>query len=72
MISDDYNIKPVESLQNIANIDPAKHRQKRKKQQNSGWQDEYVENEITESTEDDNYIEPVENNQDKHSIDYHA
>ena len=76
MTSDDYNIKPVESLQNIANIDPAKHRQKGKKQQNSSWQDEslheYKEDEITGSIEEDIDIEPTENDRDKPSIDYRA
>jgi len=76
MSNNDYNIKPVESLQNIANVDPAKHRQERKKQQNPGQQNEkhheYIEDEIFGTTEDDIDIEPTENDQDGTSIDYHA
>ena len=76
MSNNDYNIKPVESLQNIANVDPAKHRQERKKQQNHGRQNEqhheYIEDEIFGTIEEDIDITSIEDDQDRPSIDYRA
>ena len=77
MADNDYNIiKPVESLQNIGNIIAAKRREERKKRQNShkqkGRQHRPVEDKLNESTEKTIDSESAENDQDEHSINYHA
>ena len=77
MADNDYNIiKPVESLQNVAGLNPAKRREEKKKQQNSHKQNdlqrEPSEDELNESIEENIGSEIAENNQDEHSIDYRA
>lgn len=72
-----YNIiKPVETLQNITNVTPAKYREKRKKQQNSSDQDQWEhktdENELKESTEEDINSKIAANDKSEHIIDYRA
>jgi len=77
MADNDHNIiKPVDGLQNIAGLTPAKRREERKKQQNlpeqKDQQRELTEDELNESTEKDVGSEIIENAQDRHSIDYCA
>ena len=77
MADNDHNIiKPVDGLQNIAGLTPAKRREERKKQQNlpeqKDQQRELAEDELNESTEKDVGSEIIENAQDRHSIDYCA
>lgn len=75
MPDNDYNIiKPVESLHNIAGLNPAKRREQRKRRQNlNAEQDEEAEQELNDSLEKqspDNV--PTDNENDRHSIDYCA
>ena len=77
MAEDNHNIiKPVESLQNIAGLTPAKRRQERKKQQNSREQEarqrELNEDELNQSSEEDIGSEIAENDRDEHAVDYCA
>jgi len=77
MADSDYNIiKPVESLQNIGNINAAKRQKERKKRQNHHQQEDRqrgpVEDEMDESTEKNINSEIAENDQDEYSIDYRA
>ena len=70
MAENNYNIiKPVESLQNIRGLTPAKRREERKKQQNLQKQnEEEAEQQVDESTNE----ETTENEGEQHSIDYCA
>jgi hypothetical protein len=70
MADSDYNaIKPVESLQTIQGVEPAKRRQERKRRQNA--KDKHQEK--TETERDDAAAsETVHNDDDPHSIDYCA
>ena len=77
MADNNHNIiKPVESLQNIASLTPAKRREKRKKRQNLHEQEnrqrEFAEDELNESIEENIDSEIAEDDQDEHSIDYRA
>ena len=77
MADNDYNIiKPVETLQNVESLAPAKYRQGKKKQQSLHEQNDQrrklVENELKESTEKDIGSKINENDRDRHSIDYRA
>ena len=76
-MADNNNIiKPVESLQNIASLTPAKRRKEGKKQQNSherqNRQREFAEEELNETSEESIDSGIDENNQNEHSIDYCA
>lgn len=74
MADNDYNIiKPVEGLQNIGGLTPAKRREERKRKQNLHEQNqEESEQELNGSTEEDLNNEITENEGDQHSIDYRA
>jgi len=77
MADNDYNIiKPVENLQNVGNITAAKHREERKKRQNShkqkNRQRKPVEDELNESIEENRGSKFAENDQSEHSINYRA
>jgi len=74
MTNNDY-IKPVESLQNIASVTPAKDRQEKKKQQNrqqDHGKNDYIKDELNLSDQEDIEVQPQEIEIDKHSIDYRA
>ena len=77
MGDNDYNIvKPVETLQNVTGVTPAKNREKRKKRQNTGdqdeWQPETNEDQLSKSTEEDLDSKIAENGKNEHIIDYRA
>jgi hypothetical protein len=77
MADNDHNIiKPVNGLQNITGLTPAKRREERKKRQDlpeqKDQQRELAEDELNESTKEDIGSEIIENAQDRHSIDYCA
>ncbi len=71
MADNNYNIiKPVESLQNIRGLTPAKRRKEGKKQQDLHKRKEKEpEQEANEANEAN---EAVKNDEDQHSIDYCA
>lgn len=70
MADSDYNtIKPVESLQTIQGVAPARRRQERKRQQNA--QDKHQQETETER-DDAEASEAIHNDDDPHSIDYCA
>ena len=77
MADNNYNtIKPVESLQNVGGLTPARRRQERKERQSSKKKSEeereLAEDELSELTEEDIGNEITENDQNGHSIDYCA
>jgi len=77
MADNDFNIiKPVENLQNIAGLTPAKRREQRKKRQNLHEKDNrqrpLPENEPGESAVEDIDSEIADNDREQHSIDYCA
>ena len=77
MADNNHNIiKPVENLQNITGLTPAKRREERKKRQNSREQKdrqrELVEDQLSESTEEGIGNKIAESDQNEHSIDYRA
>lgn len=77
MVDSDYNIiKPVETLQNVTSITPAKKREKRKKRQNTRdqgqWQPETNEDQLNKSNEEDINRKNAENGKTDHIIDYRA
>ncbi len=77
MADNDFNIiKPVENLQNVGALTPAKRREERKKRQNlhekNNRQRPLPENEPDESAAEDIDSEIADNDQEQHSIDYCA
>lgn len=75
MPDNDHNIiKPVESLQNIANVTPAKRREERKRKREFHKEnEEEAEQKLNESVDEENLSgELAENGEDQHSIDYCA
>ena len=77
MTDNNYNvIKPVESLQNVGNINAAKRREGKKKRQDSRKKEESQrkpdENELNRSTEEDTGSEITQKDAGEHSIDYCA
>jgi len=75
MPDNDHNIiKPVESLQNIANVTPAKRREERKRKRKFHKEnEEEPEQKLNESIDEESLSsEPAENGEDQHSIDYCA
>lgn len=75
MPDNDYNIiKPVESLHNIAGLTPAKRREERKRRQNMhAEQNEEAEQELNDSLDQERPDKrPVDDENDRHSIDYCA
>ena len=77
MTDNNYNvIKPVESLQNIGNINAAKRREGKKKKQNPRKQEESrrkpAEDELNRLTEEDTGSGITQQDADEHSIDYCA
>ena len=74
MADNNYNIiKPVENLQNIGGVTPAKRREERKRRQNLKEQNEQEpEQQLNESVEEDLSNETNESQGEQHSIDYCA
>ena len=77
MPDNDYNIiKPVESLHNIAGLTPAKRREERKRRQNlHAEEDEEDKQKLNDSLgkeSPDNAPVDVDDENDRHSIDYCA
>ncbi len=77
MADSNYNIiKPVEGLQNIGRLTPAKRRQQKKKKQNMHQQEkqqrQLVEDEIDETFEENVNDTVTGDNQQQDSIDYRA
>jgi len=78
MADNDYKtIKPVESLQNIAGLTPAKRREERKRRQNLPTdhkeERESTEGGLNESVEPENHdSELTDDENDRHSVDYCA
>ena len=78
MVDKNFNvIKPVENLNNIANLKPIQERRKRKKdrrQQNNENEKETETNlhDNTHSIEEDITMEINDNDGEEHSIDYRA
>lgn len=77
MADNDFNIiKPVENLQNVGGVTPAKSREERKKRQNlhkkNDPQRPLPDSERDESTAEDIDSEIVDNDREQHSIDYCA
>jgi len=76
MADSDYNvIKPVESLQTIQGIAPAKRRQERKQRQdapNEHHEETETETETEAERNDAEATETVHDEDDPHSIDYRA
>lgn len=77
MADNDINIiKPVENLQNVGGLTPAKRREERKKRQNlhekNNRQRPIPENEPDESADEDIDSEMADNEREQHSIDYCA
>jgi hypothetical protein len=70
MADDNYNIKPVENLQNIGGLNPVGRRKERKRKQNLREQDQQQEQD--KSTKKNLDDESFENQDDQHSIDYRA
>ncbi len=77
MADNDFNIiKPVENLQNVGGVTPAKSRKERKKRQNlhekNDPQRPLPDSERDESTAEDIDSEIADNDREQHSIDYCA
>lgn len=67
-------IKPVESLHNVAGLTPAKRRQERKRRQNlRGKHNKQAEQELDDAVDREKPDKtPVDDENDRHSIDYCA
>ncbi len=77
MADNDFNIiKPVENLQNVGGVTPAKSRKERKKRHNlhekNDPQRPLLDSERDESTAEDIDSEIADNDREQHSIDYCA
>ena len=76
MADNDYNmIKPVEGLQNIGGLTPAKRREERKRKKESYEQnEEEPQQQLTESADEENIGNQLTENEkaDQNSIDYCA
>ncbi len=75
MSDNDYNIiKPVENLQNIGSLTPAKRREERKRRQNLHEQNEEKPKQESNKpiNEEDFSDKLTESDRDQHSIDYCA
>ncbi|MHC4475159.1 MAG: hypothetical protein ACYTEL_05925 [Planctomycetota bacterium] len=69
MADSDYSIiKPVESLQNVTGLTPAKRREERKQRRNLHQEEEHK----AEQAVDESGDELVADEDDRHSIDYCA
>ncbi len=75
-MADNYDIKPVEHLQNVGRLSSPGQRKKRKRKQNQREQAQQrqleQQQEQIESTEQDINSTTCEDPDDKHSIDYRA
>lgn len=77
MADNDFNIiKPVENLQNVGGVTPAKNRKGRKKRQNlhkkNDPQRPLPDSKWDESTAEDIDSEIADNDREQHSVDYCA
>jgi len=69
MANDNYNIKPIETLQNVGGLSPVGQRKKRKRKQNLNKQGREEQDKPTKEKPDD---KTFKNQDNQHSIDYRA